>query len=210
MAEVMNPVGVLHKHLVFGRRVRRITSHLSSLLPHRAGILDVGCGDGTIDRLLLEERRDLEVVGIDIAVRAHASIDVSLFDGHRIPFPDRSFDIVMFIDVLHHAEDPGRLLAEARRVARQAIVLKDHTREGFLAGLTLRAMDWVGNAPHHVSLPYNYWTVTQWREAFKNLQLTADYWATNLGLYPWPASVLFDRSLHFIARLRVPADSAPV
>ncbi len=50
---------------------------------------------------------------------------------------------------------PARLLAEAKRVSRGGIVIKDHFREGVLADATLRFMDWVGNAQHGVVLPYN-------------------------------------------------------
>ena len=52
----------------------------------------------------------------------------------------------MLVDVLHHTDDPGILLSEARRVTRRAVVLKDHTRD-YMAGATLRLMDWGANAP---------------------------------------------------------------
>jgi hypothetical protein len=37
-------------------------------------------------------------------------------------------------------------------------LIKDHTLNGFLAGLTLRFMDWVGNACYGIALPYHYWS----------------------------------------------------
>jgi hypothetical protein len=80
-------------------------------------------------------------------------------------------------------------------------VLKDHTKDGLLAGPTLRFMDWVGNRHHGVVLPYNYWTQTQWERAMTDLGLAASTWNANVGLYPWPATHLFDRALHFVAKL---------
>jgi SAM-dependent methyltransferase len=129
---------------------------------------------------------------------------VERFNGEVIPYEDASFDGVMFIDVLHHTQDPMVLLREATRVARKAVVIKDHTLEGLLAGPTLRAMDWIGNARYGVSLPYNYWTKREWLDAFNELEVEVGSWISNLGLYPWPAGYLFDRSLHFVARLDVP------
>jgi hypothetical protein len=93
------------------------------------------------------------------------------------------------------------LLREARRVARKSVVIKDHTLDGPLAGPTLRAMDWIGNSRYGVALPYNYWTKRRWLEAFKELGVEIALWTSTLRLYPWPASYLFDRSLHFVARL---------
>jgi hypothetical protein len=109
----------------------------------------------------------------------------------------------MFIDVLHHTPDPMILLREALRVARHALVIKDHTLDGLLASPTLRLMDRVGNTRHGVALPHNYWPKHHWLEAFDSLGLRIGAWTTNLRLYPWPASLVFDRSLHFVARLEI-------
>ncbi len=68
-------------------------------------------------------------------------------------------------------------------------------------------MDWIGNKPHGVVLPYNYWTRTQWNQAFAALGLHVSDIKTTLGLYPPPASWLFSRNLHFIALLE-PAPGA--
>jgi SAM-dependent methyltransferase len=198
----MTVVGQLHGKLVFGRRVRVLAEKLAELIPAEARtLLDIGCGDGRIARMIGERRPGLQLTGIDIMVRPETWVPVQQFDGTTIPLADQSVDVAMFVDVLHHTDDPRVLLREAQRVARQAIVIKDHCRDGLLAGPTLRFMDWVGNAHHGVVLPYNYWSEAQWREAFAALGLTIDAWTPRLPLYPWPASWLFGRRLHYVARL---------
>ena len=192
-------VGALHDKLVFGRRVRVLAQHLAALIPPTAKVLDVGCGDGTVDHLILQRLPGVSIEGIDVFVRPAAKVPVARFDGVRIPHPDCSFDVVMFIDVLHHTDDPLLLLREAQRVGR-VILVKDHCRNGFLAGLTLRFMDWVGNAPHGVVLPYNYWSDEQWSNALAVLGLKRIDKIVSLGLYPAPASWIFERRLHFISR----------
>lgn len=200
----MSLIETIHGGYVFKRRVRVLSTHLAEVMPREATVLDVGCGDGLIAKLIMERRPDVKLEGIDVLLRPQTHVPVTKFDGFKIPHPDKSFDCVMFVDVLHHTEDPLVLLREAARVARLGVILKDHCRDGWLAQPTLRFMDWVGNARHGVVLPYNYWSNAQWQDAFRKLGLTTAERRADLGLYPFPASLAFERSLHFIARLDVP------
>ena len=197
----MKVINCVHDDYVSTRRARVLSDHLAKIIPDRFLMLDVGCGDGLIARLINQKRTDIHLRGLDVQVRERTRIPVERFDGEVIPYRDASFDGVMFVDVLHHTHDPMVLLREAIRVARQAVVIKDHMLDGLLAGPILRAMDWVGNSRYNVSLPYNYWTKQKWLQAFDALGMEIGSWTTQLKLYPWPTSCLFDRSLHFVARL---------
>src|SRR5690348_7110743 len=97
-------IGAAHRRLVFGRRTRVLASRLADILSS-GSVLDVGCGDGTIDVLITETRPDVEIIGVDVLARPSAQIHVRPFDGRQLPFSDRSFNTVMFVDVLHHTED---------------------------------------------------------------------------------------------------------
>lgn len=197
----LSVIDTVHDRYVHSRRVNVLRQHLANLLPQNARVLDVGCGDGLLSRLIMETRPDLQIEGIDVLVREDTHISVQPFDGTSIPYAEEAYDVVMFVDVLHHTLDPTTLLREAVRVARQSIVLKDHNLKGIFAGPTLRFMDYVGNAHHGVVLPYNYWPESKWKSAFEQLGLKIDVWKADLHLYPAPADWLFGRSLHFVARL---------
>jgi SAM-dependent methyltransferase len=197
----------MHAAIVHQRRAAILAKHIGPLLPTGAAVLDLGCGDGRVASMIARQRPDLRLVGMDVAVRSGAEIHVEPFDGVTVPAEDQTFDAVMLVDVLHHTEDPMVLLAEARRVTRDRIVLKDHTLEGVAAASTLRLMDWWGNARHGVSLPYNYWSWPMWEEAFLELRCEIAILKRELALYPPPATWLCDRLLHFVAELRVPADA---
>ncbi len=203
----MSLIRPLHDKLVFNRRITVLHQHLSGMLAGCHSILDVGCGDGQLSGMIAQSLPDATIEGIDVLVRPETHIPVRQFDGVQIPADDNSVDCVMMVDVLHHTDDPEIMLREAQRVARRWIVLKDHTRNGFLAGPTLRFMDWVGNSHHGVRLPYNYLSLKEWQNLFAKNGMKIDQWNANLGLYGMPGDLLFGRSLHFVCRLDVGANS---
>lgn len=197
----MTLVTRVHARLVFPRRVRVLAKVLDSLLPDRSIVLDLGAGDGLLAHQLLQARPDLSIRGLDVLLRPVTHIPVALYDGLSIPAPDASVDYAMLVDVLHHAEAPELLLREAARVSRRGVVIKDHLAENALDDATLRLMDWVGNAGHGVHLAYQYWPRKRWFHTFEQLHLEPVTWTERLGLYPFPASLLFGRGLHFAARV---------
>jgi SAM-dependent methyltransferase len=194
----------IHQTGVHGRRVQVLARHLCDVLPPHASVIDIGAGDGLLARRVLASRNDLRWTAIDTLSRPTAHVPVQVYDGQTIPFDDNSFDVALFVDVLHHTDEPAAMLREAARVARRHIVIKDHLREGILANTRLRFMDWVGNAGWGVRLPYNYWNHAEWEKALHELRLTRISMRTSLGLYPWWADWMFGQSLHFIACVGVP------
>jgi SAM-dependent methyltransferase len=195
--------GSIHERYVAPRRAGILAGHIAPLLPENGRVLDVGCGDGAVSREIMQLRPGLHIEGVEVLPRGRPEIEVSAYDGNNIPFHDKSFDAAMFVDVLHHAADPAQLLREAARVARQYVVIKDHLAEGWLAASMLRFMDRVGNARHGVALPYNYWRRALWQQELERAGLFPAIWKESLHLYPWPANLVFDRSLHFVSRLEV-------
>lgn len=191
----------LHGNYVQQKRLDGLIRHLKDFLPKNASVLDVGCGDGQLAYRITQERADLSLSGIDVLVREKTWVPVRQFDGKNIPCDTASVDVVMFIDVLHHTNDPYALLREAARVTKRNIIVKDHLVNGFLAEQTLQFMDRVGNARYGVALPGNYWHLSQWERAFRALGLTPVEWRQKLNLYPKVVDLWFGRSLHFVARL---------
>jgi SAM-dependent methyltransferase len=114
-------------------------------VPHT--LLDVGTGAADIPLALLSHAsrsgRGLQVTGIDSrpeVLEAARAIDPRLdrtpgleliaSDGRRLPWPDRSFDVVHASLVIHHLEPSEALdfLREAARVARLGVVINDLVR----------------------------------------------------------------------------------
>ena len=198
----MNTLEVIHERHVKGRRVQVLAEMLAQMLPDEGLILDIGSGDGALDAELMRRKPGLKIDGIDTLVRPGTAIPTRAFDGSHIEVPDRTYDWCLFVDVLHHADEPEALLQEAARVSKNGIILKDHLREGLFARSTLRFMDRVHNARYGVSLPYCYWSLSEWRKNIAAVGLTQEVWYDRLKLYPWWANWVFGRGLHVLARLR--------
>lgn len=197
----MNLIEFAHSGYIEKRRVRSLTGHLSAILPKNVSVLDVGCGSGQLAWSINQRRADLAFTGIDVLLREKTWMPVGAFDGRTIPFESASMDVVMLVDVLHHADDPLFLLREAARVSRKTVIIKDHLLEGVCAESTLRFMDRVGNGRYGVALPGNYWRRREWQQAFVTIGMKSVEWRERLHLYPSIFDLLFGRSLHFVAKL---------
>ncbi len=83
-------------------------------------LLDTGCGNGGVARLLRERVRDVVAIDIerDPAWEDGAGLRFQVADAERLPFADASFDVVHSKDSLHHMDSPEQALVQYRRVLR--------------------------------------------------------------------------------------------
>ena len=108
-------------------------------------VLDIGCGLGAIDELLVAAHGAGSVVGIDIdpALLAKMTVRIAgaglsakirgvLVTPGPLPFPDASFDVVFSKDSLVQIPDKPAIFAEVRRVLRPAgrFIASDWLRGG--------------------------------------------------------------------------------
>jgi SAM-dependent methyltransferase len=147
-------------------RSRHLPPRLAHHLDDVRTVLDCGSGNGEIARRVAELVPTLSVVGVDVALQPAPSIPVSLYDGQHLPFPDKSFDAVTLVDVLHHCDDPVAPIREALRVASAKVVIKDHFWVTRRDRMLLAVSDYLGNRAYGIALPYNFLRIEEWLAVF--------------------------------------------
>jgi ubiquinone/menaquinone biosynthesis C-methylase UbiE len=155
---------------IYLHRARWTARYLRRFIARENSVLDIGAGDCRLAEFL-QRRIGCEVVPVDVEDFNETDLPLTLFDGKRLPFDDDSFDVVLLIFVLHHAEDAKACLEEARRVARErVIVFEDITTniwDRFMFRIFHRWLArWEG-----ISYPYREWSQSQWTELARSLEL---------------------------------------
>jgi SAM-dependent methyltransferase len=165
----------------------RVSASLARHLGHVDSLLDIGCGDGVNTKRMAELAGASRVVGVDVHVREQCAIPVERYNGRDLPFPDRSFAAVMLVDVLHHCDDPQRVLDEAVRVADQMVVLKDHFAFGRVTRKMLHLMDIFGNAKDRIPSPGTYFDLGEWVRLIDHAKarMAALDWPLKTHDLPW-------------------------
>lgn len=95
----------------------------SNLIPSSKDsiVLDLGCGNGVSTSRIKAKL----AVGVDLSVRQlvkskrkHPKSHFVVGDARKLPFKDKTFDLVVAINMLHHVDDPEAVLGECFRVLK--------------------------------------------------------------------------------------------
>ncbi len=132
-------------------------------------ILDIGSGLGEIIARL-DQRVKVNIQSTDIKDKRIFGRDLPFTKtvGERLPFRDNEFDVVLISAVLHHCREPLKVLAEARRVSKDRVIVLEDCPGGLLEKYQVYFIDSLLNL-EFIGHPHNNKTVVQWREVFKDM-----------------------------------------
>jgi SAM-dependent methyltransferase len=94
-------------------------------------ILDVGAGEGSLLNCLSKLDFNYQLFGVEISTSGVEAIklkkipklvEILKFDGYKIPYPDKYFDLAICMHVLEHVEHERLFLKELKRVANHVIL----------------------------------------------------------------------------------------
>lgn len=152
---------------------RRFVEHYR--LEPSAAILDVGAAKGFLMHDFLQILPQAEVRGLDVSryakENAHGRMGelIDLGSAEKLPFPDRSFDLVVSINSIHNLKlnELKQALREIERVSRgHKFISVDAWRT---EEERQRLMDWILTAE-------TYMHVDEWHRLFAEVGYTGDVW----------------------------------
>ncbi len=129
-------------------------------------LLDVGCGEGMVLKLLSKEKGIDKIVGIDmnqnalkLAKRNVPTANFRKMSASKIKFPDGNFDLVIMLEVLEHLKNPEEALREAQRVSNSYCLFSVPNEPMFsiLSLLSGKYIKSLGRHPEHV----NFWSYSE-------------------------------------------------
>ena len=180
-----------------------VSSEIRRVYQDRAvHVLDIGCGAGFLaNALALGGCRvtgiDASESSLDVARRHDRTglVDYRTGDARRLPFPERSFDVVCAMDFLEHVERPEQIVSEAARVLWPGGLFFFNTFSRNLMSwvVAIKGVEWfVKNTPKHMHCLAFFIKPSELRRACRNAGLNVEYFR---GMAPVVWRVAFWRMI---------------
>ena len=159
------------KRLLVDRLNQRIIKEIALLIDKKeqVKILDAGCGEGFISRMIVSAFPGVVVTGLDytneaLEIAREMGEDVTYVQGDimDMPFENKEFDIVVCTEVLEHLDDPDKAHSELLRVSKWGVLVTVPHEPWFCIGnmAALKNLSRFGNPIDHI----NRWSFGSFKE----------------------------------------------
>ena len=145
-------------------KAEKITSCCDRFL--KGKVIDIGAGRCHIAKRL-QDKHNLKVTCLDVKDLSQSDIKVVVYNGFKMPFRNNQFDSALIAYVLHHCDEPLKVLKEAISVCKGNIVIFEDTKPSPITN----AMDFLSNKLRGVETPFHFKSEKEWIRVFKKLNL---------------------------------------
>jgi len=160
-------------------------------------VIDIGAGGCRVAEHLMRVS-GVEVTPIDVVDHNLTDLPLEIYDGKKLPYPSKSFDISLLVFVLHHATDFAATFSEAQRVSKDRIIIIEDTPQTSFERFAWRKLDYYGNHAQHpdVNIAHGTKSPEEWKAFFEtsgsSIQYSYSFRRPYLsgGLYPHTLFVL--------------------
>lgn len=152
-------------------RAKKIAGFIYPFLSDGYTVLDFGCGDMLIS-YFIQKNLNVKIKGIDVIDTNLTSLPFQIFDGKKIPYKDKIFDVTCASFVLHHTNRIDSLLSECIRVTKKRIILLEDIYENNFDLYMAKLFDY-GNKllSLEMNIPLNFKKETEWLYLFNKLKI---------------------------------------
>jgi ubiquinone/menaquinone biosynthesis C-methylase UbiE len=145
-------------------KAKKMNKYCRELL--KGKVIDVGSGRGYIAKEI-QTKNKVDVTCLDVKDLSQTNSKVTVYDGKNIPFKKNQFDTALIAYVLHHCEEPLKVLKEVIRVCKGNIVIFEDTKPSPFTNI----MDFMSNKLRGVETPFKFRQEKEWIDIFKKLNL---------------------------------------
>jgi len=158
-------------------------------------LCDCGCGEGFIDRALLDAFPHLTITGYDVNDEALAfakslNPEVQYFKRNILTSEfEEKYDIVLCTEVLEHLQNPDQAIRVLQKMAIQACIITVPHEPFFCLGnfLSLKNVSRFGNPEDHI----NHWTTASFKKYMRKMDKYENEQGYLFYSFPWQGYLFF-------------------
>jgi len=148
-------------NVLTGFVIKRFFKSLAKIIQggHYKSVLDVGCGEGVpLLNILSELQSNNSINGVDCDEIKLLMIKNNIPEGkfvkgdiYNLPYKNKTFDLILCLEVLEHLSSPKKALEEIKRVSSQDVLFSvpNEPLWSFLNLMRLKYVRNFGNTPGH-------------------------------------------------------------
>lgn len=162
-----------HNNLETYHKIRAL--EISKWIDEGSTILDVGCGDGK-NAILIKEKKNVEITGIDIVDKANKIIPVIKSDLNREGLKgNRKYDYVILCEVIEHLLYPNIILKQSTKIANKGVIVAIPNTGYFYWRLQMC----FGYFPRQSFTHIHFWTLKDFRIFCQQLGINIEKFKVN-------------------------------